>query len=71
MALSLHKILCLQCCYSESQDLWASSIIQNAKYLENIMFWESDLFASSGEGRETPALLGPLEKANLSHWKNY
>jgi hypothetical protein len=27
-----------------------------------------DLFPSSGEGRKTPTLLGPLERANLNHW---
>jgi hypothetical protein len=32
------------------------------------MFWKLDLFLSSGEGRKTPTLLGPLEKANLNHW---
>jgi hypothetical protein len=26
------------------------------------------LFPSSGEGRQTPTLLGPLERANLSRW---
>jgi hypothetical protein len=32
------------------------------------MFLKLNLFPSSGEGRETPTLLGPLERANLSHW---
>jgi hypothetical protein len=27
-----------------------------------------NLFPSSGEGRKTPTLLGPLERANLNHW---
>jgi hypothetical protein len=26
------------------------------------------MFPPSGEGRETPTLLGPLERANLNHW---
>jgi hypothetical protein len=26
------------------------------------------VFPSSGEGRETPILLGHLERANLNHW---
>jgi hypothetical protein len=30
-----------------------------------------DLFLSSGEGWETPTLLGQLEKANLNHWTTY
>jgi hypothetical protein len=33
--------------------------------LENTTFQKLDLFPSSGEGRETPTLLGPLERANL------
>jgi hypothetical protein len=32
------------------------------------MFRKLDLFLSSDEGREAPTLLGPLERANLSHW---
>jgi hypothetical protein len=31
------------------------------------MFWILDLFPSSLEGRETPTLLSPLERANLNH----
>jgi hypothetical protein len=32
------------------------------------MFWKLDLFPSSGKARETPVLLGRLERANLNHW---
>jgi hypothetical protein len=32
------------------------------------MFWKLDPCSYSGEGRETNALLGPLEWVNLSHW---
>jgi hypothetical protein len=32
------------------------------------MFRKLDLFLSSGERRETPTLLGLLERANLNHW---
>jgi hypothetical protein len=32
------------------------------------MFRKLDLFPSSGERRETPTLLGSLERANLNHW---
>jgi hypothetical protein len=32
------------------------------------MFQKLDLFLSLGEGEKTPTLLGPLERANLSHW---
>jgi hypothetical protein len=31
-------------------------------------FRKLDLFSYAGEGRETPTLLGPLERANLNHW---
>jgi hypothetical protein len=34
------------------------------------VFKKLDLFPSSGE-EETPTLLGPLEKANLSHWTTH
>jgi hypothetical protein len=30
-----------------------------------------DLFPSSDEGRETPTLLGPLERTNLNHWTTH
>jgi hypothetical protein len=43
--------------YSELSGLCPSPGILNAK---NITFRKLDLFASSGEGRETPTLLGPL-----------
>jgi hypothetical protein len=32
------------------------------------MFRKMDLILSSGEGRQTPVLLGPLGTANLKHW---
>jgi hypothetical protein len=38
--------------------------------LENTTFRKLDLFPSSGDG-ETPALLGPLERANLNHWTTH
>jgi hypothetical protein len=31
------------------------------------MFWKLDLFPSSGDGRRTPTLLGPLGTADLNH----
>jgi hypothetical protein len=34
------------------------------------MFLKLDHFPSSGNRRETPVLLGPLERANLNHWTN-
>jgi hypothetical protein len=30
-----------------------------------------DLFLSSGDGRKTPALLGPLERGHLNHWSDW
>jgi hypothetical protein len=32
------------------------------------MFWKLGPFPFSGGERETPTLLGPLERANLNHW---
>jgi hypothetical protein len=37
------------------------------KKLENTTFRKAEQFPSSGEGGETPGLLGPLERGNLSH----
>jgi hypothetical protein len=31
-------------------------------------FQKMVLFPSSGEGRNTPTLLGPIERSNISHW---
>jgi hypothetical protein len=36
--------------------------------LENGTFLKRNLFPSWGEGKKTPNLLGPLERANLIHW---
>jgi hypothetical protein len=36
--------------------------------LENTTFRKLDLFPSPGEERESPTLLGPLERADLNHW---
>jgi hypothetical protein len=35
--------------------------------IENKMFQKLD---PSGDGRKTPTLLGPLERANLNHWSS-
>jgi hypothetical protein len=35
------------------------------------MVQELDLFPSSGKGRETTTLLGPLERANPNHWTTH
>jgi hypothetical protein len=34
---------------------------------ENTAFRKLDLLPSSGDGKEAPALLGPLERASLTH----
>jgi hypothetical protein len=43
--------------------LWTSFTV-----LENWTFRKLDLFPSSGQGKKTPTLLGPLERPNLDHW---
>jgi hypothetical protein len=44
--------------------LCPSSIIVN-NYKTTL--WKMDLCQSSGKGRDTPTVLGPSERANLSH----
>jgi hypothetical protein len=39
--------------------------------IENTTFRKLDVVPSSGKGRETPRLLGPLETANLSRWTSW
>jgi hypothetical protein len=53
---------------SDSQVLWTLSIVRNSRQLGNTMFRKTDLYPSSVVERETPTLLGPLERANLNHW---
>jgi hypothetical protein len=55
---------------SESLGFWTSSIARNSKSLENITFQKLNLFSSSGERRDTPTQLGPLERANFRHWSS-
>jgi hypothetical protein len=44
------------------------SIVQNCNKLENTAFWKLDVsIFRSGEGRETPILLDPLQRANRNH----
>jgi hypothetical protein len=47
---------------SESLGLWALTIVRNSNKLENTTFRKLDLVPSSGEVREDPTLLGPLER---------
>jgi hypothetical protein len=37
--------------------------------LDNTTFRKLETFPSSGEVWKIPTLLGPLERANFSHWK--
>jgi hypothetical protein len=53
---------------SESLRLRTLPIVRNSNKLENTKFWKLDLSQSSGEERDTSTTLGPLERANLSHW---
>jgi hypothetical protein len=43
------------------------SIVWNSKLTKNTTFRKLDLFPSSGEGKETPTLLDPLERTILNH----
>jgi hypothetical protein len=43
------------------------AVVRNSKSVENIAFRKLHLFLFSGGRRETPTLLGPLQRANLSH----
>jgi hypothetical protein len=54
----------------KSLAFWILSTDWNSKWLENTTFQKLDLFLSSGDGRETPTLLGPLGRANLNQWTN-
>jgi hypothetical protein len=41
--------------------------VSNKNLEEMITFRKEGLYPSSGEGRGTPTVLGPLERANLNH----
>jgi hypothetical protein len=45
----------------------ASGILNTRKH--NV--FETRLFSSSGEGRETRTLLGPLKGVNITHWLSW
>jgi hypothetical protein len=55
---------------SSTQNHWISGICPSTGIVTTMKynFRKLDLFPSSGEGRETPTLLGPLERDNLNHW---
>jgi hypothetical protein len=53
---------------SELLLFWTLFIVRNSKY-KKTTFRKLDVFPSSGEGKETPTVLGPpLERSNLNHW---
>jgi hypothetical protein len=58
-------------CCSGLLGVWTLSIVWYSKKHKRTTFWKLDLFPFSGEGWETPTLLGPLEGANLNHWTTY
>jgi hypothetical protein len=53
-----------------AQNYWASGLCPSSRILNPIKhnISEMDLLPSTGEGRETPTLMGPLERANINHW---
>jgi hypothetical protein len=52
------------CCTVKESGFWTMSIV---RFLKN-MFRKLDLFPSSGKMKVAPTLLGPFERASLSHW---
>jgi hypothetical protein len=53
-----------------TRDSWVFGLCPSSGILKNTTFRKLDLFPSAGKGWETPALLGPLERANLNHWSS-
>jgi hypothetical protein len=49
-----------------TKNYWVSGLCPSSGILNSMK--SMDLFPPSGEGRETPTLLGPLERSNLNHW---
>jgi hypothetical protein len=48
----------------DTQNHWVRALLliaQNSNKLENMTFRKLDLFTSSGEGRETPNMLGTVQ----------
>jgi hypothetical protein len=54
-----------------TRNYWVFGLCPSPGILKNRTFRKPDLFPSSGEGWETPTLLGPLERANLMHSTAY
>jgi hypothetical protein len=51
----------------DTQNYWVSGLYPSSRILNIRKHNILHLFPSSGEGRETPTLLGPLDRANLKH----
>jgi hypothetical protein len=57
-----------------TQDYWVFGLCPSSGILKTqkkATFWKFYMFPSSGEGWETPTLLGLLKRANLSHWTTH
>jgi hypothetical protein len=50
----------------DTRDYWVFEFCPSS-VIENTAFRKLNLVSSSGKGEKAPTLLGPLERANLSH----
>jgi hypothetical protein len=66
-SIAIQRVLTMLC---NTQNRRVSGLRPPSRILHNYKttFRKLDVFPSSDEGRETPALLGPLERDNLNHW---
>jgi hypothetical protein len=59
-------------CYVHRNQHWTNPEPQESPGILNIYktqrFGNLDLLPSSGDGREPPTVLGPLQRGNLNHW---
>jgi hypothetical protein len=68
-----HILLEITCSYIKytcnvTQNHWVCGFIHRPEFLnptKNTSFRKLDVFRSSGDGKKTPTLLGPLERTNL------
>jgi hypothetical protein len=54
-------------------DCWVCGLCQISRTLhkKKTTFWKLGLLPSSGESRETPALLDPFKRANFNYWTTH
>jgi hypothetical protein len=52
----------------DTRDYWVFGLRPSSGILNNTAFRKLICFRPQVRGWETPILLGPLERANLSHW---